>query len=128
MKYLLDTHALIWIVADSKRLSRGIRQITESHPAADFALSAITLLEVARLAKAGNVSLGDRPEQWLEDVTQRFEVLPITPAIAWKSVSFDWAHKDPADRLICATVLEHKLTLITHDREITRWKGVPVLW
>jgi PIN domain nuclease of toxin-antitoxin system len=31
-------------------------------------------------------------------------------------------------RLIVATALEHKLTLVTHDKEISRWGGVPVFW
>jgi len=30
--------------------------------------------------------------------------------------------------MICATALEHQLTVITQDREITRWGGVRVLW
>ena len=30
-----------------------------------------------------------------------------------------------ADRLIVATALEHRRTLVTHDREICRWGGVP---
>jgi PIN domain nuclease of toxin-antitoxin system len=55
-------------------------------------------------------------------------VLPVTAQIAWRSVSLDWTHKDPADRLIVATALVHKLTLITHDKEISRWGGVPVVW
>ncbi len=128
MKYLLDTHTLIWIAASSARLSDNVRQLATRHPATDFALAAITLLEVARLAQSGDVYLGDQPEQWLEDTSHRFTVLPLTPAIAWRSVTLDWAHKDPADRLICATALEHKLTLVTHDKEITRWGSVPVLW
>ena len=68
------------------------------------------------------------PASWLEDLGHRFRILPLTPRIAWRSVEFDWPHKDPAERLICATALEHKLPLITHDQEITRWGGVPVVW
>ncbi len=128
MKYLLDTHALIWIAAGSAQLSANVRRIATQHPESDFALAAITLLEIARLAQAANVRLGANPEEWLEDTARRFTVLPLTPAIAWTSVTLTWLHKDPADRLICATALEHKLTLITHDKEIIRWGGVPVLW
>lgn len=54
--------------------------------------------------------------------------LLFTPTIAWRTVNLEWTHKDPADRLICATALEHHLTLITHDKEITCWVGVPVVW
>jgi PIN domain nuclease of toxin-antitoxin system len=85
-------------------------------------------LEIARLGRAGEVDLKPDPAGWLEDLPLRYDILPFTPAIAWRTVNLDWTHKDPADRLICATALEHNLTLITNDREITRWGGVPVLW
>jgi PIN domain nuclease of toxin-antitoxin system len=128
VKYLLDTHTVLWIAESSARLSQKVRAITQSHEADSFGLAAITLLEIARLARSGEIILKPDPAEWLDDLSHRFEVLPLTPAIAWRAVSFDWAHKDPADRLICATTLEHKLTLVTNDREITRWGGVPVLW
>lgn len=128
MKYLLDTHALLWITEGSPRLSPRVRHLAQSHGAESFALAAITLLEVARLAKNGEIALAPDPQDWLDDVSQRFQVLSLTAAIAWRAVDFDWAHKDPADRLICATALEHKLTLVSNDKVITRWGGVPVLW
>jgi len=86
------------------------------------------MVEIARLMKAGAITPNSEPAEWLEDLGRRFAVLPITPGIAWRSVNLDWSHRDPADRLICATALEHQLTLITQDREITRWGGVQVLW
>lgn len=128
MKYLLDTHALLWITEGSPRLSPRVRHLAQTHGAERFALAAITLLEVARLAKSGEIALAPDPQDWLDDVSQRFQVLPLTAAISWRAVDFDWAHKDPADRLICATALEHKLTLVSNDKVIARWGGVPVLW
>lgn len=128
MKYLLDTHTLIWIAAGSPQLSARIRLLLDQNPAGAFGQAAISLVEFARLGKAGAVGLEPDPIAWMEDLAHRFEILPLTPAIAWRSAALDWAHRDPADRLICATALEHKLTLVTHDKEITRWGGVPVLW
>ena len=128
MNYLLDTHALLWVAESSPRLSARVRALAQAREAEAFGIATITLLEIARLAQHGEIVLAPTPEGWLEEVAGRFEVLPLTPAIAWRTVTLDWAHKDPADRLICATALEHKLTLITNDKEITSWRGVPVLW
>ncbi len=128
MKYLLDTHAVLWIAENSSRLSGVVARLVQAHPATDFGVAAITTLEIARLGRAGEVDLKPSPAEWLEDMPHRFSILPLTPTIAWRCVSLEWAHKDPADRLICATALEHKLTLITNDKEITRWGGVPVFW
>jgi len=128
MRYLLDTHAVLWITEDTPRLSARVRTLAKSHEADSFGLAAITLVEISRLIKSGAITPNADPAEWLEDLARRFQVLPLTSAIAWRSVSLDWPHKDPADLLICATALEHKLTLITHDKEITRWGGAPVLW
>lgn len=128
VKYLLDTHAVLWLAESSPRLSVRARALTQVHEADAFGVAAITLLEIARLAHHGEITLAPDPVDWLDDLAHRFTVLPVTPAIAWRTVSLDWAHKDPADRLICATALEHKLTLLSNDREIIRWGGVPVLW
>lgn len=128
MKYLLDTHVVLWITEDAPRLSARVRALAKSHEADSFGLAAITLVEIARLIKSGAITPNASPVDWLDDIVRRFQVLPLTPGIAWCGAGLDWPHRDPADRLICATALEHKLTLITHDKEITRWGGVPVLW
>ena len=128
MKYLLDTHAVLWIAESSTRLSPKVRALAGSCDAEDFAVAAISLLEIARKAHTGEIDLKPDAATWLDDLAHRFRILPLTPRIVWRSVEFDWAHKDPADRLICATALEHKLNLVTHDKEIKRWGGVAVLW
>jgi PIN domain nuclease of toxin-antitoxin system len=128
MKFLLDTHAVLWIAESSPRLSAKVRTLAGKRDADDFAVAAISLLEIARKARTGEIDLAPDPAAWLEDLGHRFRILPLTPRIAWRSVELDWTHKDPADRLICATALVHKLPLITHDQEITRWGGVPVVW
>ena len=128
MKYLLDTHAVLWSASDSIRLSAAARRLLKERSPSDFGVAAISLLEIARLGRDGAVDLKPDPAEWLEDLSQRYVILPFTPAIAWRSVSLDWPHKDPADRIICATALEHKLTLITNDKEIARWDGVATLW
>jgi PIN domain nuclease of toxin-antitoxin system len=128
VKYLLDTHAVLWIAESSPRLSAKVRTLAGKADAEDFGVAAISLLEIARKAHTGEIDLSPDGATWLDDLAHRFRILPLTSGIAWRSVQLDWNHKDPADRLICATALEHKLTLVTHDQEITHWGGVAVLW
>jgi PIN domain nuclease of toxin-antitoxin system len=128
LKYLLDTHAALWIAESSPRLSAKVRTLARNCPADQFAIAAISLLEIARKARTGEIDLQPDPSAWLDDLGLRFTVLPLSPRIAWRSMELNWSHKDPADRLICATALEHQLTLITHDQEIVRWGGVTVMW
>ena len=115
MNYLLDTHVVLWIVESSPRLSPKIRALPRTHRSDALAVAAISLLEIARKAHTGEIDLAPDPAVWLEDLAHRFQILPLTPAIAWRAVELEWEHKDPADRLICATAIEHKLTLVTQD-------------
>jgi PIN domain nuclease of toxin-antitoxin system len=128
MKYLLDTHTVLWIAESSARLSPRVRALARSQESDVFSLAAISLLEIARKARDGEIVLTPDPADWLGDLSHRFHVWPLTAQIAWRSVTLDWVHKDPADRLIVATALEHRLTLVTHDKEISRWGGVSVFW
>jgi PIN domain nuclease of toxin-antitoxin system len=57
-------------------------------------------------------------------------VLTITPEIANKSCKLaaqGLKTEDPADQLIVATAIVHRLTLVTRDHLISKWAGVPVL-
>jgi PIN domain nuclease of toxin-antitoxin system len=57
-------------------------------------------------------------------------VLTITPEIANKSCKLaaqGLKTEDPADQLIVATAIVHRLTLVTRDNFISKWGGVPVL-
>jgi PIN domain nuclease of toxin-antitoxin system len=128
VKYLLDTHAALWIAGDSARLSPKARSLAQGTDPEEFGIAAISLLEIARKAQTHEIELRPDPATWLDDLAHRFRIVPLTPRIAWRSVQLDWEHKDPADRMICATALEHKLVLVTHDKEIVGWRGVPVLW
>jgi len=128
MKYLLDTHAAIWAAEKDARLLLRVRELIAERDDEDFAIAYVTLVEAARLLHSGKLTFTKEPIQWLRDLSTRFEPQLPTADIAWRSVSLDWEHRDPADRLICATALEHELTLITCDRVITEWGGVSILW
>jgi len=128
MKYLLDTHAAIWAYEKDPRLPQGVRVLIDTQPQKDFVIAYVTLVEIARLLHSAKLVFAKEPLQWLRDLSARFVPQLPTADIAWRSVSLDWEHRDPADRLICATALEHGLTLITRDQIITEWGGVPILW
>jgi len=128
MKYLLDTHAAIWAYEKDPRLPSRVRSLIEANPKKDFAIAYVTLVEVARLLHSGKLAFSKEPRQWLRDLSLRFAPQLPTADIAWRAVSLDWEYRDPAARLICATALEHGLTLITRDTIITEWGGVPIIW
>jgi PIN domain nuclease of toxin-antitoxin system len=127
---LLDSHVLIWAVADSKRLSKAAASaIRRARRGDGLAVSAITAYEVAWQIASGRIRGYGTVEtsvlRFLEGVTVR----PITPEIAALATQFpDDYPRDPADRLIGATARAEGLTLITRDERIRRSPLLKTVW
>jgi len=128
MKYLLDTHAALWALEEDRQLSPRVRDLILDSSPNDFVIADTTILEVARLIEEDRHQIQEDPTTFLVDLCDLFKPVQMTIKIAWRSVTLDWSHRDPADRLICATALESDLILITRDRKIIEWGGVPVFW
>lgn len=54
--------------------------------------------------------------------------LPLTGVIAARATLLPPIHKDPFDRLLIATAIEHQLTLLTPDQTIRQYPGLKTLW
>lgn len=81
------------------------------------------------LVARGRLTLDREPLTWVHQalVQPRCVLLPLTPEIACSSVAFD-LHRDPADRLILATALDHRAAVVTKDRDLRRQKFVEAIW
>jgi len=128
---LVDTHVVIWLAFDQNRISRKARTaIDDARKNADgLAISDITLLELATLARKGRIRLEISLESFLQEVESRFVVLPMTSRACARAVALPAAYpQDPADRIIAATALVEGLSLLTADREIRRSRTVQAIW
>jgi PIN domain nuclease of toxin-antitoxin system len=63
VRYLLDTHAVLWVTQTHPRLSLRVRQLAQAHEADAFGIAAITLLEIARLARSGEINFISDPAE-----------------------------------------------------------------
>jgi PIN domain nuclease of toxin-antitoxin system len=68
-------------------------------------------------------------ESYLEEVTSRVAVRPITPKAAALANQFPPSYSsDPCDRLIGATALAEGMVLITKDANIRACKMLQTIW
>jgi len=127
---LLDTHIAIWLAAEPNRLSKRAKDaIRAAHAQGGLAIAAVTLFELAWLAENGRVETTLSVESFVRLCASKMTVLPITPEIAARAVSFpDPYPKDPQDRLIGATALVEGIPLVTHDKQIKNSGIVPIIW
>ena len=127
---LLDTHIVIWLVAEPDKLSKRAKEVIRAaRIEGGLAIASITLMELAWLAENGRVTTTLSVESFVRLCASKMTVLPITPEIAARAVSFpDSYPKDPQDRLIGATALVEGIQLVTHDKLIKKSGMVPIIW
>ena len=126
---LFDTCALIFDALTPKRLTARTRaRIEREASTGSIGISDISLWEIAMLVGRGRLDPGTDAATFcrLALRARNIAVLPITVEIAARSVSLA-IHGDPADRLIAATAMEHRATLVTTDELLLACAGVSTL-
>ena len=129
---LLDTHVLLWLAIEPKRLSKSAAQsIRRAVPAGGLGVASITLLEAAALFARGRVRSAGTVSQAVSELLDATGVLvcEITPEIAAAAAQFGTGvPADPADRLIIATALERSAPLVTRDERIRNSGVCRTVW
>jgi PIN domain nuclease of toxin-antitoxin system len=128
---LLDTHAWIWWVQGSPELPKSLRVVVDQAASEqNLLVSSFNVWEFAVLVRKGRLKLTVDARSWLELAMQFHGVqfIDVSPSIAFESQQLEWTHQDPADRLIVATALEWKATLVTKDTIIQDFFGAQSLW
>jgi len=115
----LDTHVLLFALDGS--LKPAERRLLASNP---WGISAIVLWEVAKLAQLGRIAI-DLGSAEFSRIFARVHVWPLDLAVCRQSTQLDF-ESDPADELIAATSIVHRVPLVTRDRRVRRSKLVPI--
>jgi len=127
---LLDTHALIWLAFEPAKLSKAAREaIRESTRTGGLGISAITLWEAAWLMTHRRVDFTGTADAFLEEISSRTAVFPITKQIALLANQLPATYPgDPSDRLVGATAMSEGIALVTKDRSIRNFKQIRTIW
>jgi PIN domain nuclease of toxin-antitoxin system len=127
---LLDTHVLIWTLRDPAKLSKPAADaIRTASDDGGLAISAITLWELAWLATHGRLTFSGTVDDFVEKLSSRTAIRPITPRIAVLASQLPSTYsKDPSDRLIGATAISEGIALVTKDRTIRNCKQIKTIW
>jgi PIN domain nuclease of toxin-antitoxin system len=124
LKLLLDTHAVLWWLADDDRVGPdAARQLDDASNR--VLLSAAVAWEVAI-----NRSLGKL--QAPADLTATLlgagvQTMPITLEHASAVEALPWHHRDPFDRMLVAQAIVEGATIVSQDERIQSY-DVPIVW
>lgn len=118
MRLLLDTHILVWLVLDDRRLTDAQRAALEE-PDNELIVGPTVTYELAHLQRNNRIPLGE-PIDRLQQLVG-FTLVDLPHGI-WRAVSgLPDIHRDPLDRLLVAHALIDEMTLITADADIRRY-------
>lgn len=124
MKLLLDSHLLVWLLTDDRRLSGEARATIESSSSEAFA-SVVSVWEVAIkwLLRRGAPSDMPFPGAVFAEALMNtgIEILASTPAHAVALDDLPLLHSDPFDRLLLATARAGRMTLLTRDATLAQY-------
>ncbi|TYQ31509.1 type II toxin-antitoxin system VapC family toxin [Pseudanabaena sp. UWO310] len=119
---VLDTHIWLWLInSDFERFPSSWLERFEL--AEILAVSPLSCYEVALAQSRGRLELTCSPEEWFSRALApaKIELFPLTPEITVRAVNLSPIHKDPFDRLIIATALEHGAKLASIDSLFSKY-------
>jgi PIN domain nuclease of toxin-antitoxin system len=123
VKFLLDTHLLLWIAENSERLSDELRNELVD-PSNEFIFSAASLWEISIKNALSRADFRVNPRAIRQGLLDGGYVeLPITSEHAVNIDALPPLHKDPFDRLLLAQALTEGVTLLTADDQLARYSG-----
>lgn len=115
----LDTHILVHALAGSLR--KAERDLLSSD---EWSISALVLWEICKLVELGRIEL-DVQDAEVKRTLRRIHTWPLTFDICHQSCSLD-VKADPADEIIAATSVVHRVPLVTRDRVLRRSEVIPL--
>jgi PIN domain nuclease of toxin-antitoxin system len=126
VKLLLDTHVLLWALADPDRLPAPIRRAI-ADGANEVAVSAASVWEIAIKQPLGKIELPGPVDPWLLQAVEDLDAvwLPIEPRDAAAVARLAPHHRDPFDRMLVVHA-QRGYTLVTHDRRFNDY-GVALM-
>jgi len=123
MKFLLDTHLLLWAAGQPGRLSAAALKFIDD-PANELLFSAASIWEVAIKRGLGRNDFQVDPRLLRRGLLDNgYSELPVLSDHVVTIDSLPLIHKDPFDRLLVAQATVEGITLLTADAVVAKYPG-----
>lgn len=118
MKYILDTHYVLWSQFEPDRIDEDIAGILDDEEAEKL-VSGISFWEISLKYSIGKLELmGTNPDEILDVALESgLVVVPVTPELyaSYYKLPKKDRHTDPFDRILIWQAIQNDLTMITND-------------
>jgi PIN domain nuclease of toxin-antitoxin system len=121
MRYLLDSHVLLWYNDPNGPLSASKRDVLDQ--AETLFVSVASIWELTLKRSVGKLDFSKPFSALIEEYSM--DVLPVRLEHVAETEQLPRLHKDPFDHLLVAQAIVEGLVLVTHDDVVARYP-VPV--
>ena len=132
MKYLLDTHVLLWTTFDSGKLSKNVREHV-ADPENQIMVSSVSFWELSLKYSLGKIKLNVLPEK-IGQMAEKIGIEIIEPRVT-EYITFHHlppvdGHKDPFDRIIIWQAIRNDWVMISKDSCFDAYQqfGLKLYW
>jgi PIN domain nuclease of toxin-antitoxin system len=123
MKFLLDTHLLLWAAGEPDKLSDEALKLIEA-PDNELFFSAASLWEIAIKSSLGRTDFAADARVLRRGLLDNgYSELPVVSEHAVAIVGLPALHKDPFDRILIAQAMIEGITLVTADAIVAQYAG-----
>jgi PIN domain nuclease of toxin-antitoxin system len=123
MRLLLDTHVLLWALADPRRLPESAREAIEAGDN-EVLFSAASIWEIAIKSQVLHAEFGVDATTIVNAAREtRFNDLVVSAEHAAAVAALPPHHKDPFDRLLIAQALTEPARLVTADKALAAYSN-----
>lgn len=123
MRYLLDTHIVLWWLTEPQKIQSKARKIIQDKSNEVF-ISSASFWEIAIKKSIGRLTM---PHNLLETIAiEGFKTLPIMPEECIGVADLPMHHTDPFDRLMIMQAKLYNLVLITRDNKIPEYPVITI--
>lgn len=122
MKYLLDTHTILWLMVGSKRIPREVLNIVDN-PNNQVFYSTVSAWEIElKHLKHKSFKLSGEQFVFLCDQNYLINIPVYNQHISCLKGLVNKKHNDPFDKLLLSQAMSENMTFITHDKNFKNYK------
>ena len=126
MRFVVDTHALLWYLQDSPRLGTSAKLLFEEEESArHVVIPTIVLAELLYISRKLSLPHSFKTIFNRLEKEERFEIYPLSGAVLREAIPL--SSFEMHDAIIMATALTLRIPLMTNDAEIISSGCVKVL-
>ncbi len=125
MKYLIDTHILIWLAVSPEKISKDVLEIIENS-LNDVYISTVSFWEISIKLSIKKLDLQGLEISDLVQICHEQDIkivqLPISAVEKYRNLPMKEKHKDPFDRALISLCISDDYVFLSHDSNVQLYK------